>query len=86
MPGMSCPNSEAAEMDEPASCLLIYCHANGSPPLSSSAFAVRCPVPTQALPLPGEDIGILYEAGHWLCDTLGALSYLATGLRGDARH
>mmetsp|Transcript_11851 Transcript_11851/g.28319 ORF Transcript_11851/g.28319 Transcript_11851/m.28319 type:complete len:481 (+) Transcript_11851:221-1663(+) len=47
MPGMSCPNSEAAEMDEPASCLLIYCHANG------------------------EDIGILYEAGHWLCDTLG---------------
>mmetsp|Transcript_517 Transcript_517/g.1116 ORF Transcript_517/g.1116 Transcript_517/m.1116 type:complete len:479 (-) Transcript_517:346-1782(-) len=33
--------------DDPASALVIYCHANG------------------------EDIGVLYEAGHWLCDTLG---------------
>ena len=33
--------------EDPASSLVIYCHANG------------------------EDVGVLYEAGHWLCDTLG---------------
>eukprot|EP00960_Hanusia_phi_P029339 747899-Hanusia_phi.AAC.3 len=33
--------------DDPASNIVIYCHANG------------------------EDVGVLYEAGHWLCDTLG---------------
>lgn len=33
--------------EQPATCLVIYCHANG------------------------EDLGVLNEAGHWLCDTLG---------------
>jgi hypothetical protein len=34
-------------IETPATCLAIYCHANG------------------------EDLGVLNDAGHWLCDTLG---------------
>ena len=44
MPGV---RAEPTSQDcEPASCLVIYCHANG------------------------EDLGVLNDAGHWLCDTL----------------
>ena len=51
MPGTCArPGSEHPlpfNIQDPASALVIYCHANG------------------------EDVGVLYEAGHWLCDTLG---------------
>ena len=47
MPG-TCTNSDSVfNSEDPASTIIIYCHANG------------------------EDVGVLYEAGHWLCDTLG---------------
>uniref|UniRef100_A0A7S0HWG4 Serine aminopeptidase S33 domain-containing protein n=1 Tax=Hanusia phi TaxID=3032 RepID=A0A7S0HWG4_9CRYP len=51
MPGMSSKivddPMQPFMFDDPASNIVIYCHANG------------------------EDVGVLYEAGHWLCDTLG---------------
>ena len=51
MPGVKAAAQGAAQhyeyREQPATCLVIYCHANG------------------------EDLGVLNEAGHWLCDTLG---------------
>jgi hypothetical protein len=50
MPGMCSRHLKPGEdvsFDNPATKILIYCHANG------------------------EDVGLLNEAGHWLCDTLG---------------